>query len=124
MARITTTLVAVLILSNSAITVMSATGLDDDIGVELAPGVSDRADSIVSEMKSGFQPGTSIVRSIVSLAISVGNLFLLLVEGTYALPSMLINLGFPDKVVLAFFAPAYMISTLEMALLVLGRRSV
>lgn len=125
MARITTTLVILLILGNSAATIMAVSGLNDDLGVQLAPGISERADTIVTEMQGGFQPGTTVVESLLSLAISVGNLFLILVEGVFALPTMLINLGGGGEVVTvtvtALAAPAYVIATIEMALLVLGR---
>lgn len=123
MARITTTLVVFLILSNGAVTVMEASGLSDDLGVQLAPGISERVDTITTEMRGGFQPGTGIVDSLLSLAISVGNLFLLLVESTYAIPTAMTNLGFPIWAVTAAFAPIYLLATLEMALVILGRRS-
>lgn len=124
MSRIMTTVLIALVLMNGAVTVMEGSGLAEDVGVTLAPGISERADSIVETMKGGFQPGTSVVASLLSIAISVGNLFLLVLQSAYAFPTALLNLGFPTWFVVPVFAPFYILGTLELALVVLGRRSV
>lgn len=124
MARITTTLVVVLVLANASVTVMETSGLTDDLGVTMAPGISDKADKIVNQMQDGFSPDSGVVSSLVSLIGSLISLFLLLIEATYAIPTMFINLGFPSAIVTAFFGPIYILATLELAYVALGRRSV
>jgi hypothetical protein len=120
MARITTSIMIFLILANASVTVMAGSGLTEDLGVTVAPGISDTADNVVSEMQNGFAPSTSVIESFISLAISGGQLFKLIVQSTYAVPVMFLNLGFPSWTI-AFFAPAYLIGTVELVLLVLGR---
>jgi len=124
MGRITTTLVAVMLLSNSAVTIMAASGFTEDIGVQLAPGINDEMDKLISEMKKGFSPNAGVGDSLRSIFVSSGRLFLVLVEALFAMPTMLMNLGFPDYLVTAFFAPAYMLSTLEIVLLITNRNAV
>lgn len=121
MARITTSIMIFLLLANASVTVMAGSGLDEDLGVTVAPGISATADNVVSEMQKGFSPSTSVIESFISLAISGGQLFKLVVESTYAAPAMFLNLGFPTWFVVPLFAPAYLIGTLELVLLVLGR---
>lgn len=124
MARITTTLVVLLVLANGSVTVMETSGLTDDLGVTMAPGISDKADKIVNQMQDGFSPDSGVIQSLVSLIGSLISLFLLLIEATYAIPTMFINLGFPSSIVTVFFAPIYIFATLELAYVALGRRSV
>lgn len=124
MARIMTAVLATLVIMNGSITVMEGSGLAEDTGIELAPGISERANSIVETMKGGFQPGTGIVQSLLALIVSVGSLFLLVLEGAFAFPTAMLNLGFPNWIVVPFFSLFYVVGTLELALLMLGRRSV
>ena len=121
MTRITSTILVVLILLNGSVTVMEASGLSDDIGVELAPGISDRMESLTETMREGFQPGTGVVESLLSVIIAAGQLFTIVIQATYVVPTAMINIGFPSWLVTAFFAPAYLLSTLELVFLLGGR---
>lgn len=123
MARITTTILVLVLLMNGTVTVMSGSGLTEDIGVELAPGVSDKMDSVVSNMKKGFNPNVNVVESFVSLAVAGLGLFQVIIEGTWAAPSAFINLGIPTWFVLPLAAPLYVIATLEAVYIALGRQS-
>lgn len=122
MARITTTIVVLLLLANGTVTVMSGSGLTEDLGVELAPGISDSMDDLVSSMKEGFDPDVNVVESFVSIAIAASKTFKIIISGLFAAPTMFMNLGFPDWIVVPLFAPAYLLSTLELAFLAAGRR--
>lgn len=121
MARITTTIVVLLLLANGTVTVMSGSGLNDDLGVELAPGISDSMDDLVDEMKNGFNPEVNVVESFVSLALAATKVFEVVVSSLFAAPTMFLNLGFPDWIVVPLFAPAYLLSTLELVFLATGR---
>lgn len=124
MTRITTTILILLVLANGSATIMSTSGLSEDLGVELNPGIDEEMDKVVDEMKKGFSPSTTIVESLLSMLVAFGRLFLVLIEGMFAAPTMLINLGFPDYIVTVFFAPAYIVSTLELGSMMIGRRTV
>lgn len=124
MTRVTTSILVFLVLANGAATVMSTSGLSDDLGVQLNPGIDNEMDSVVEEMKNGFNPSTTVVESLLSMLVAFGRLFLVVIQGMYAAPTMLINLGFPDYLVTVFFAPAYVLSTLELGSIVIGRRTV
>lgn len=121
MTRITSTVMIFLILLNGGVTVMEASGLSEDIGITLAPGVSDAMNNVVQDMKDGFSPDIGVVESLISMLTAGLNLFRVLVEGTYAAPQMFLNLGFPDWAVSTFFAPLYIISTLELMFIATGR---
>lgn len=124
MTRITTTILIFMILMNGTVTIMEGSGLADDLGVDLAPGISDRMDSVVNEMKGGFQPDTSVIESLVSVLVAAGSLFLVVIQGLYAAPAMFLNLGFPEWIVIPFFAPAYLVSTMELVFLLTGRDTI
>lgn len=121
MTRITSTILVFMILMNGAVTMTAASGYADDAGVELAPGISDSMDTVISEMKNGFSPDVSVVESLLSMLVAGMNLFKVLVEGLYALPTAFLNLGFPSWIVVPLFAPAYLLSTLEIVFIATGR---
>lgn len=121
MTRVTSTILVFMILLNGSITVYEGSGLADDTGVSLAPGVNDAMDTVITEMKKGFNPNIGVVESLISLFLAGLNIFRVVVEGLYAAPSMFLNLGFPDWIVIPFMAPLYLISTLEMVFLATGR---
>lgn len=124
MARITTTVLVLLLLMNGTVTIMSGSGLSEDIGVELAPGISDKMDDVVDNMKKGFSPNVNVVQSFVSLAVAGLRLFQIVIEGTYAAPAAFLQLGFPAWFVVPVAAPLYLIATLEALFIALGRQSV
>lgn len=121
MTRITSTILVVMILANGSVTIMSASGLSEDIGVEVAPGVSDAMDDVVTEMKKGFSPNIGVIESLISMFVAGLRLFQVVVEGVFAAPSMLMNLGFPEWFVIPISAPLYLISTLELLFIATGR---
>jgi hypothetical protein len=114
MTRISSTVLVFLILMNGGVTVAEGSGLAEDWGVSLAPGVDDAMDSVIEEMKKGFSPDISVVESLLSMVTAGLNLFRVIIEGVFAAPQMFLNLGFPGWAVGPFFAPMYLISTLEL----------
>lgn len=121
MTRITSTILVFMILINGGVTIMESSGLSDDLGVELAPGVSEAMDNVTERMKQGFQPNIGVVESLINLFLAGLGIFQVVIEAVFAAPSMFMNLGFPDYIVSALFAPAYLISTLEMVFIATGR---
>lgn len=125
MTRITSTILVFMLLANGTVTVMAASGLSEDIGVELAPGVSDRMNEVETQMKRGFSPNINIVESFISMALAGLNIFTVLVTGLWALPTMMANLfggsALIDTIVISLFAPMYMLATLEMVYMATGR---
>ena len=121
MTRITSTVVIFLVLINGSVTIMAASGMSEDLGVDLAPGISDAADNVVENMKRGFSPDISVIESLISMITAGLNVFRVIVDGLYAGPTMFLNLGFPAWAVTAFYAPLYIISTLEMVFMATGR---
>lgn len=124
MTRVTSTILVIMILLNGSITVYEGSGLSDDVGVVVAPGVNAAMNDVVDYMKKGFNPNTNIAESVINLMLAGLSVFRVVVEGLHAAPSMFINLGFPDWVVYPFMAPLYLISTLEMVYVVTGRNMV
>jgi hypothetical protein len=128
MTRITTTILIITVLLNGTATIMEASGLNDDLGVEIQTGVDDRIDAVVDNAQEGFDPNTGAVESFVLIAVSAGNAVATLLEGVFTAPTLISNLlggsGVVDAVVTAFFAPMYIISTLEIISIVVGNRTV
>jgi hypothetical protein len=121
MTRITSTILIFMLLLNGATTVMTASGLSEDIGVTLAPGVNDAMNTVIDEMEDGFSPDVGVIESLISMLTAGLNLFRVVVEGLYAAPAMFMNLGFPAWMVTTLFAPLYLISTLELMFIATGR---
>lgn len=121
MTRITSTILVLMLLMNGTVTIMAGSGMTEDVGVELAPGISDSMDTVTTEMKKGFAPDVTVVESLLSMLTAGLNLFQVLVEGLYALPTAFLNLGFPEWIVVPLFAPAYLLSTLELVFIATGR---
>lgn len=125
MTRITSTVLVVLILMNGTATIMAASGFSADVGVQIAPGVTDTMDEVISEMRDGFSPEVSVIESFISMAVAAMRLFQVVVEGVYAAPTAMINLlGGGDLVgtiVTVLFAPMYLIATLEIMFIATGR---
>lgn len=124
MSRVTTTVLVMMLLLNGTVTVMESSGLTDDLQVTLAPGVDETMDELTKEMQQGFSPSGGFGDTLFSLFAAAASLFRLLVESVWALPQMMTNLGFPSWVIIPFFAPMYLLSTLEIVFIATGRDAV
>lgn len=121
MTRITSTLLIFMILANGSITVMEGSGLSDDLGVTLAPGVDKAMDNVLENAKKGFSASEGLGDTLFSLFAAAMGTFNLLIQGVFSLPQMFLNLGFPEWAVLPLFAPMYVVSTLELIYAASGR---
>jgi hypothetical protein len=121
MTRITTTLLVVLLLMNGSATVMAASGLSEDLGVELAPGISDTMDSTIDQLKAGFSPSAGVGDTLFALFVAGLGIMGIVVDAVTATPTMLLNLGFPAWIVFPLFAPIYAISVFELVYVATGR---
>lgn len=121
MTRITSTILIFLVLTNGAVTVMTGSGLSDDLGVELAPGVDKAVDEVIENAKEGFAPNNGLGDTLFAMFAAAMGTFKVLIQGVFSMPQMFINLGFPDWIVYPFFAPMYIIATLEMIYAATGR---
>jgi len=128
MTRITTTVLVLVILMNGAATMMAASGLSDDLGVNMETGVSDSVDQTVEDMENAFDPNISAVESLISLALAAFRTFQIVISGVFAAPTMLINIfggsTFVSTAITVLFAPMYAISTLELIAITLGNETV
>lgn len=124
MARITTSILVFMILLNGTVGIMAASGLSDDLGVDLAPGVSQTVEDAVDQFRQGFSPSSGLGETLFALFIGAIRVFQIAVETVLAMPSMLINLGFPDWLVIPFSLPLYALSTLEIVAIATGRRTI
>lgn len=121
MTRVTTTILAFMLLMNASVTIMEGSGLTDDLGVTLAPGVDQAMEKVTNNMKDGFSPTGGLGETLFSLFAAGLGVFEVAVNGLYAFPQMFMNLGFPHWFVIPVFAPAYLISTLELVYMATGR---
>jgi len=125
MTRITSTVLVVLILMNGTATIMSASGLSQDTGVQIAPGVTDTMDKVIVKMKEGFNPNVNVIQSFISMAVAGMRLFQVVITGVYAAPTAMANLlgggELVNTIVTVLFAPMYLIATLELVFMATGR---
>lgn len=124
MTRITSTVLVFLILTNGAVTIMEGSGLSEDLDVQLAPGVDNAMDEVVSNAKAGFSPDTGPGDTLFALFAAGKGTFKVLIQGVFSMPSMFLNLGFPEWFVVPLFAPMYVIATLEFIYAAAGRKLV
>lgn len=121
MTRITTTVFIFLILMNGSVSVMAASGLQDDLGVSLAPGISEAMDNAVSELKNGFAPSAGVADTLFTLFIAAVQVLNVVINAITAAPVMFVNLGFPGWIVYPITVPIYVISTFELIYVATGR---
>lgn len=121
MTRITTTVFVVLLLMNGTVSVMAASGMSEDLGVQLAPGISDSMESAIDSLRNGFSPSAGIGETLFTLFIAGLQILNIIIDAITATPIMFLNLGFPSWLVLPLFVPMYAISTLELVYVATGR---
>lgn len=121
MTRITTTVFIFLLLMNGSVSVMAASGLQEDIGVNLAPGISESMDNAVSQLQDGFSPSAGVADTLFTLFIAATQVLNIVINAITATPQMFINLGFPGWIVFPLFVPMYAISTFELIYVATGR---
>jgi len=122
MSRIGSTVVVFLLLLNGSTGIMAASGISDDLGVTLNPGIQEQMDRIERNAKQGFSPSANIAESFVGVSIAALTTFQVFISAmTSAGPYAFINLGFPGWIVWPVFLPMYFIATMEFIYLVTGR---
>lgn len=124
MTRITSTVLIIIVLLNGSVSIMQASGLSDDLGVTLAPGIEENMDEVIQNAKDGFSASEGLGDTLFSLFSAAMSTFNLLIEGVFAAPAMMINIGFPSWIVVPIFAPMYIVSTLELIYVASGRQTV
>jgi len=121
MTRVTSTILIAIILMNGTVGIMASSGLEDDLGVELAPGVSDAVQESVDTAKSGLQADAGLGQTLISVVLSGLLLFKGIIVGVFAAPTMFTNLGFPAWIVAPIAAPLYVVAALEFVYIATGR---
>jgi hypothetical protein len=121
MTRVSTTILIALLLMNGTVGIMEASGLSEDLGVNLAPGVSETMDEMVTNARDAINPSSGFGETLFSLFISGVKLLETFMVGVFAAPSMLINLGFPAWFVIPVTSPLYVIGSLEIMYAATGR---
>lgn len=124
MTRITSTVLIILLLLNGSASMMEASGLSDDLGVDISPGVERAMDDAISTAKDGFASNAGPLDTLFALFISGMKLFETLTQAVFAAPTMFMNMGFPSWFVFPVFAPMYIVSTLEIMYVATGRETV
>jgi len=121
MTRITTTVFIFLLLMNGTVSVMAASGLQEDLGVDLAPGVSEAMDGAVEQLRDGFSPSSGLGETLFALFLASAQIMNIVINAITATPQMFVNLGFPSWIVFPLFVPMYAISTFEIIYVTTGR---
>jgi len=100
---------------------MAASGMNEDLGVELAPGISDAMNQAVNELREGFSPSAGAGETLFSMFSAGLQVLRIMITAVGAAPTLFLNVGFPPYIVLPLFAPIYVISTLELVYVGTGR---
>lgn len=125
MTRITSTILVVVILMNSTVAIMAGSGFSEDVGVTLAPGISDEIEDINQNLRTAFSPAeTGAGETLFALFLGAANTFQLVIKGAFAAQTVFINLGFPSWLVYPLIAPLYAIAGLELIYLATGRNTI
>jgi len=100
---------------------MAASGMNEDLGVELAPGISDAMNQAVNELREGFSPSAGAGETLFSMFSAGLQVLRIMITAVGAAPVLFLNVGFPRWIVVPLFAPIYVISTLELVYVGTGR---
>lgn len=121
MTRVTTTILVVLVLMNGTVAIMEGSGLSDDLGVELAPGISESVNDAIETAQSGLDADAGLGETLVALILSSLRLFEALITSVFSAPQAMVNLGFPPWIVYPITGPMYIIAALEFIFVAIGR---
>jgi len=120
-SRITTTALVFLILLNGAVGIMEASGLADDMGVTLAPGVDTAMEDTIDNAKQGFSANGGFGATLFGLIAASISLTNTIVSGVFAFPTFVLNIGVPAWIVAPLFAPMYVVAVFEIIFVATGR---
>jgi hypothetical protein len=110
----------VLVFLNSAAELMRSTGIAAAMGANPEPGAAAKMQTALEATRK-IQPGGGFGKTLFQLYISVTSSFQAVFEFITAGPSMLINIGIPEPLVVFLFAPAALIIGRDIAYLLIGR---
>ena len=122
MARPSTNIVIFLFLLNASATLLTASGVAGDLGIQPDPGADERIQATEQKMKEleasgGF--GATLFLMYISITRVIEGVFGLLFAG----PTMLANLGVPSWLLAFVFAPQYLIVGMDVVYLLTGRNA-
>lgn len=105
---------------NGAATVVDASGLAEDLGVNPTTGAS-RSLQQAAEAGQQISSSSGIAESLFSLVVAAIQTTTALVQASYAAPQMFNNLGFPVWATTFIFAPIYLFGALALVHVATGR---
>jgi len=121
MSRVTTNILVILVLVNSAVGIADASGLTEDTGVELDTGVSESLDAAVDQARTGFSPDSGAGETLFTLFIGAYFFAQAMFQTVFSAPTLLMNLGFPAWFVVPITAPIYIIAMMDLVYIAAGR---
>lgn len=119
--RMSTAVLVFLLLLNGSASIMSASGLTADMGINPSPEMQEEMDNVIGHAQEGFGPNAGIGDTLFAMfgaALSTVNT---IVTGIFLAPQMFINLGFPSWFVVPVFAPMYLVVTYDLIFVATGR---
>jgi hypothetical protein len=121
MSRVSTNILVILILINSAVGIADASGLSEDVGVELDTGVSESLDNAISTAQDGFAPDSGAGETLFTLFVGAFFFAQAMFQTVFSAPTLFLNLGFPVWFVVPVTAPLYVIAMLDLVYIATGR---
>jgi hypothetical protein len=118
--RISMKIAVVLVFLNSAAELMRSSGVAEAMGADPEPGAAAEMQAALDAARS-IEPGGGPGDTLFQLFVAVANSLEAVFEFVLAGPSMLINIGIPEPLVLFLFAPAALIVGRDTVYLLTGR---
>jgi len=119
--RISTVVLIFLVFLNGASGVFVQSGAAQDMGIQPNAG-GDEAVKSANSTSQDLQTSGGFGQTLFALFISVGKWFGQLIGAIFAAPRMFANLGLPSYLTAFVFGPLYIISAIDIAYILTGRR--
>jgi hypothetical protein len=110
----------VLVFLNAAAELMRSSGIAEAMGADPEPGAAAKMQAAL-EAARNIEPGGGFGATLFQLFIAVARSFEAIFEFVLAGPSMLINIGIPEPLVLFLFLPVPLLIGRDVAYLLTGR---
>lgn len=119
--RVTTVVLIFLLFLNLSSAAFVNSGAAEDMGIEPSAGGDDAVEK-ANSTASQLEPSGGFGATLFGLFVSVGQWFDTLVSTVFAAPHMFQNLGVPAWITNFVFGPMYIVATIDIAYILIGRR--
>lgn len=105
---------------NAAVTFLAAAGSEAVWGIEYETGIGDTVTSVTESAKTITSGPSGFFDAVTGMTLAALNLLVDLLQLPFAAPTMLLNMGVPQFIVVFVFAPLYVVVAIDIIAILRG----